>query len=115
MAVADAQERITTTVLQWEGVTAHPHRFGGTEYRLARRELGHLHGNHLLDIPFPTKVRDEVVAQGQAQAHHLMPETGWISFYLRHVADVDHAIVLLRKSYDLVRQQRQPRGSEIES
>ncbi len=30
----------------WPGVTAHPHRFGGMEYRLGKRELGHIHGDH---------------------------------------------------------------------
>ncbi len=42
-------------------MTAHPHRFGGTEYRLGKRELGHIHGDYLVDIPFPKKVRDEIM------------------------------------------------------
>ena len=42
----------------WPGVEAHPHRFGGTEYRIGKREIGHIHGDALVDIPFPTKVRE---------------------------------------------------------
>jgi len=42
MAVPGAQQKIHETVLSWSGVTAHPHRFGGTEYRLGKRELGHI-------------------------------------------------------------------------
>ncbi|NJK43071.1 MAG: hypothetical protein HC933_01330, partial [Pleurocapsa sp. SU_196_0] len=30
---------IETQVLSWEGITAHPHRFGGHEYRLGSREI----------------------------------------------------------------------------
>lgn len=56
MAVTGAQKRITETVLSWDGVIAHPHRFGGTEYRLGRREIGHMHGDRLVDIPFPKKI-----------------------------------------------------------
>ena len=61
MAVQGAAQRIHTELLSWPHVEAHPHRFGGTEYRIGKRELGHIHGDHLVDIPFPTKVRDEVV------------------------------------------------------
>lgn len=106
MSVNGAKVRIEEAVLTWPGVTAHPHRFGGTEYRLGGRELGHIHGESLVDIPFPTRVRAEVVAAGRAQPHHLLPETGWVSCYLRQEKDVDGAIELLRLSYDLAPQQK---------
>src|SRR5947207_8804241 len=32
-------EQITQTVLSWPGVTAEPHRFGGVEVRLGKREI----------------------------------------------------------------------------
>jgi hypothetical protein len=106
MAVAGAQSQITQALLSLEGVSAAPHRFGGTEYRLGRRELGHIHGDHMLDIPFPKKIRDELVGAGLAQPHHLLPETGWVSFYLRHEGDVQQAIALLERSYQIARKQR---------
>ena len=40
MPVGDAKERIGAALLSWSGITAQPHRFGGTEYRLGRREIG---------------------------------------------------------------------------
>jgi hypothetical protein len=101
MSVPGASDTIRQTVLTWEGVEALPHRFGGIEYQLQKRELGHIHGDQMLDIPFPKKVRDELVAAGMAEPHHLLPDTGWISFYLRESADVERAIALLRRSYDL--------------
>ena len=101
MSVLGASDTIRNAVLTWEGVEALPHRFGGIEYQLQKRELGHIHGDHMLDIPFPKKVRDELVAAGMAEPHHLLPDTGWISFYLLKSADVERAIALLRRSYDL--------------
>jgi hypothetical protein len=53
MAVPGARKKIEKTVLTWPDVVAQPHRFGGTEYRLCKREAGHIHGDHLLDIAFP--------------------------------------------------------------
>jgi hypothetical protein len=47
-----------------------PHPFGGIEYRLHKREIGHVHGDRLVDLPFPKQIRDELVAAGLAQ--HIM-------------------------------------------
>jgi Luciferase len=101
MTVRDASAQIQAALLEWPDVTTHPHCFGGVEYRLGARELGHVHGDHLVDIPFPTRVRDEVVATGLAEPHHILPDSGWVSLYLRAPADVKRAIDLLRRSFEL--------------
>ena len=62
--------------------------------------------NHLVDIPFPKKVRDKIVAAGRAQPHHILPETGWVSFYLREDVDVEEAIELLRESFEIAMRQK---------
>jgi hypothetical protein len=109
MSVLNAQQTITQTLASWEGVSTAPHRFGGVEYRLGTREFGHIHGDHLVDIPFPKKVRDEIVQAGLAEPHHILPETGWVSFYLRKEEDVQKGIALLRRSYDIALKQKGPR------
>jgi hypothetical protein len=105
MSVRGAQQQITQAVTQWPDVTVAPHRFGGVEYQLGTREIGHIHGDSLVDIPFPTAVRNELVAAGQALPHHVMPNSGWISFLIRQPEDVNHAIGLLQRSYDLAQKQ----------
>ena len=106
MSRKSAQARITETVTSWPGVTVQPHRFGGVEYGIGKREIGHIHGDHLVDIPFPKKVRDAIVAAGRARPHHILSETGWVSFYLRQETDVDQAIALLRESYEIAVKQK---------
>jgi hypothetical protein len=106
MSVPEAQTAITKAVTAWEGVEAHPHRFGGVEYLIGRREIGHIHGDHLVDIPFPKKVRDAIVAGGRARPHHILAGSGWVSFYLREEGDVEQAIALLRESYEIARKQK---------
>jgi hypothetical protein len=103
---------IRQAVTQWPGITEAPHRFGGIEFQLEGREIGHLHGDRLLDIPFPRKVRDEIVAAGQASPHHILPESGWISFWLKGETDAEAAVALLRRSYDLVGAQQQRRAAQ---
>src|SRR3712207_8680900 len=43
------------------------HRFGGVEFRVRGHEIGHLHRSRLVDLPFPVRVRKELVAEGRAQ------------------------------------------------
>jgi len=101
MPVTDAAKRIYDAVTSWEEIAHAPHRFGGTEFRVCRREVGHVHGDSLVDIPFPMHVRDELIASGAAEPHHILPKSGWVSVFLRNPADVDRAIQLLRKSYEI--------------
>src|SRR5262249_40308029 len=70
-----AGERIAAAVLGWPGVERASHRFGGIEFRLGKRELGHVHGDTLVDLPFPRKVRDELVSSRRARPH-VLPDTG---------------------------------------
>ena len=106
MSVQGAQELITKAVMSWAGVSTNPHRFGGVEYVIGKREIGHIHGDQLVDIPFPKKVRDEIVAEGRAQPHHILPETGWVSCTLQQEADVENVITLLRQSYEIAQKQK---------
>jgi hypothetical protein len=95
-----AGSRITEEVASWDGVSSHPHRFGGVEFRLGKRELGHLHGDRLADIPFPKRVRDELIAAGRARPHHVLPDSGWISRWIEREEDTEDVVELFRLSYD---------------
>ena len=106
MSVHGASKQIIDTVLTWDGIESHPHRFGGTEFRIGKREIGHIHGDHLVDIPFPKKIRDEIVAAGEASPHHILPETGWVSFYLKEDGDIERALALLKRSYEIALKQK---------
>ena len=96
--------QIQAAVSSWPEVERLPHRFGGEEFRVRNHELGHLHGNRLADLPFPRRVRDELVAQGRASAHHVLPESGWISFYIEQQDDVERAIAMFRLNYERLTQ-----------
>ena len=106
MTVSGAKETITRAVTAWEGVTARPLRFGGVEYGIGEREIGHIHGDKWVDIPFPRKVRDEFIRAGRAQPHHILPESGWVTFYLHQPGDVEQAISLLAENYQIARKQK---------
>lgn len=99
----------------WQAVEADDHRFGGRAYRLGKREIGHVHGDSLVDIPFPVPIRDEVIAGGLAEPHHVLPDSGWVTVYLREPEDIETAVALLARSLELARQQRRRKWLTPES
>jgi hypothetical protein len=99
MPVQGAMEKIKKSVMEWEGISFREHRFGGIEFNLGKREIGHIHGNYLVDIPFTKKIKDEILSAGLADQHRVLPDSGWISKYLNEPHDVDVAVELLNRSY----------------
>jgi hypothetical protein len=95
-------ERIVQEVTSWDGVTTRPERFGGTDFVVGRRSLGHVHGGELADIPFPRALRDQLVAEGRTGPHHVNPESTWTTLHIRSDADAAEAIALLRLNYDRI-------------
>jgi hypothetical protein len=91
---------IAQKVQSWEGVTAHPHRFGGVEFRAGGRELGHLHGDTLADLLLPHAAHDEAIASGRAQRHHVLPDSNWVSVFIRRPDQVQDVVDLLRIAYE---------------
>ena len=58
-----------------------------------------MHQGGMVDIPFPRSVRDALLAEGLAEEHRWVPNSGWITFHVRREEDFNHAVWLLRLSY----------------
>ena len=95
--LADA---IARQVSAWPGVIVEQRGYGFVEFRVGRREIGHLHGSRLADLPFPVRIREQLVASGRAAPHHAHPDTGWVSFYIAGARDVAAIVDLFRLNYD---------------
>nr|WP_148927933.1 luciferase family protein [Paenibacillus methanolicus] len=93
---------LIATVRTWPGVLLRPHRFGGTEFVMHGKEIGHIHGVTLVDFTLPKAARDEAVELGKAVPHHVLPNSNWVSVHLRTETDVAHALELLRYKNDLL-------------
>ena len=100
----DIRESIEREVGSWEGVTVHPHRFGGVEFRLGKRELGHLHETWA-DLPFTSRIREMLVQTGRAEPHRFGVR-GWVSRNLD-----DKVVELFRLSYERARVAQNVRAS----
>lgn len=93
-------ELIEREITSWPDVVKQPHRFGGIEFRVSGHEIGHLHGSRQADLPFSVRQREELVAAGKASLHHILPDTGWVSYYIRGPESIPGLIELFRLNYE---------------
>ena len=96
----DVFQRVKDVVTGWQQVTSQPHRFGGIEFRVAGREMGHMHGSRLADFPFPMRTRNELVKEGKAMPHHVLPNSGWVSYWITGGQDIGPVIKLFQMQYE---------------
>jgi hypothetical protein len=109
-------ERIAKEILSWTDVTSEPHRFGGIEFRLNKREMGHIHGERVADLPFPMRIRDELVSSGRASPHHVLPKSGWISYWIeKGEEDIPAVIDLFKMRYEQLKPRSHPTQEVLET
>jgi hypothetical protein len=95
------RERITAEVTSWPGVAAGPGRRGEFAFRVGRREIGHLHGNHAAHFAFPKDVGIALRAEGRVVDHPVFPgKPGPAARAIEDEADVRDVIALLRLNYE---------------
>jgi len=98
---ATASERITDEVTSWPGVEAGPGPRGEFSFRLGRREIGHLHGDHAAHFFFPKKVWTELRAERRIVDHPVFPgRQGPAARRIESHEDVHDVIELMRLNYE---------------
>jgi hypothetical protein len=96
-----ASKQITAEVTSWPGVDAAPGRRGEFAFKLGRREIGHLHGDHAAHFSFPKQVWAELMKQGRIVPHPVFPDAvGPAARRIESDADVSDVIALMRLNYD---------------
>jgi Family of unknown function (DUF5519) len=93
--------QITDEVTAWPGVEAGYGRRGEFAFKVGRREIGHLHGDHAAHFFFPKDVWRELSAEGRIVEHPVFPgRVGPAARRIRDDADVRDVIALMRLNYD---------------
>ena len=93
--------QITDEVTAWPGVEAGYGRRGEFAFKLGRREIGHLHGDHAAHFFFPRERWEELAAQGRIVEHPVFPgRHGPAARRIEDEADVADVIALMRINYE---------------
>jgi hypothetical protein len=107
-----ASERIRTEVESWDQVETGPGRFGSLRFTVGRRELGHLHGDSIADLPLRPERARELVAAGEAIEHRYTPPgSGWVTIELDGDEATGRVIELMRSSYERAIAKRSARAT----
>jgi hypothetical protein len=91
-------DEIEAEVLTWKYASISLHKYGGTQFNVDRKEIGHIHSNGLMDVLLKKSLKRELLQAGRITNHHTFNNSGWISFYIRNDSDRDYAIRLLKLS-----------------
>ena len=82
---------------QLHKVSLGVHRYGGIGFFFHGKEMGHIHGNGLLDCFVGRANRDLLLSETRGvTAHHVFPRSGWISFFVKNQDDVERALELIQ-------------------
>jgi hypothetical protein len=93
--------QITDEVTSWPGVDSGYGRRGEFAFRLGRREIGHLHGDHAAHFQFPKDVWHELHDAGRIVEHPVFPgRIGPAARRIESDEDVRDVIALMRQNYD---------------
>jgi hypothetical protein len=96
-----ASQQITEEVTSWLGVEAGRGDRGEFAFKLGRREIGHLHGDHAAHFGFPKEVWANLRRQGRIVPHPVFPDSqGPAARRIDNEADVRDVIELMRLNYD---------------
>ena len=93
-------EVIRQELLSWKGVTIHEHNFVTLIFYVDGIEMGHLHGDSIADLQFPTRLGKKLVREGNVSPHHIIPKSGWVSHEILNAKDVETVIELFRFQYN---------------
>ena len=100
---------IEREVTSWPGVTTGGTGRGGLQFSYGRIELGHLHGSSAAHLPFPKKVRNELIVQGRASVHPPLPDSGWVERRMEGPEDAKAVIELFRMNYERAKDREERR------
>ena len=95
--VDDIEDEVTA----WHGVSSKMHKYGGLQFDVHDKEIGHIHGNGVVDILLSRANKDQLLSEGKVTDHHTFKNSGWITYILNGQESKEYALRLFKISYDL--------------
>lgn len=104
---------IINEIKQWQGVIIRPHPYGGFQFKIHGVDVGHVHGDSLVDLPMSPHMRQQISSMkketnnnrgNRLPDYHIYRETGWIAYYLNNdVQDLSTLIQDFKSQYERIR------------
>jgi hypothetical protein len=112
-ATASFSEQIQEAVGAWPGVVVDTGEIGETAFKVVRREIGHLHGDHAVHFSFPKSQWHQLRDAGRVEHHPVFPDkAGPAARRIETDEDVRDVIELFRLGYERVIARQGAAGDE---
>jgi hypothetical protein len=96
-------QQITDEVTSWPGVEAGMGDRGEWGFKVGRRPIGHLHGDHVAHFSFPKEVGVELHKEGRIGPHPVAPDKpAWGARPIQTDEDTRDVIALMRMNYNRI-------------
>ncbi|NQY08929.1 MAG: DUF5519 family protein [Flavobacteriales bacterium] len=82
-------------------VSTTVHRYGGLQFNIDDKEIGHMHGDGLVDIRLNKYFAGVIISLGLAEEHHVIKNAGWISFQIKRNQDLNVLDKIVELAYAL--------------
>jgi len=92
-------KKIIQMVTDWPEIEKRTHLYGGTEFVIFNKNIGHIHGNGILDLPFRHTLREKLMQRGMADLHPFANKMQWLSIRVSSIEDIVKARKMLLISY----------------
>jgi hypothetical protein len=99
----DRQEILTHFSLRLQSISS----ILANQYR-SSKECSQTHHSRLADLPFTMDFRNKLVESGRVSAHHILPQSGWVSYWIKGEEDIPNVIELFKMRYDFLNPNRRP-------
>tara|TARA_B100000809_G_scaffold52464_1_gene47791 strand:+ start:448 stop:897 length:450 start_codon:yes stop_codon:yes gene_type:complete len=80
-------------------VTSKYHKYGGLEFQVNGKEICHIHGDGLTDVLLTRRVANDIIKSTFAQEHHVISDSGWISYQIKKESDIEELKGIIKQSY----------------
>lgn len=67
--------QLVENALSWDAIFPSNQRDGGTQFRIGPYKIGYVHRWGFVSIVFPSKIRQQLIAEDQADSNPLYPES----------------------------------------
>ncbi len=94
-------KEFTKLVKQKPNIVCVLHKYGGLQFNLHDIEIGHLHGNGLLDLKLDSSSKQEIMSRyDYVENHHVNVTSNWVSIEIRSSSNLDDLISIFNKAYE---------------
>jgi hypothetical protein len=77
------------------------HKYGGLEFLVYDKEFCHMHGDGLVDVLLNSIKAREEIARTKATEHHVIKNSGWVSYQLAGTDDICELMPILLEAMRL--------------